>query len=122
MTRHLTPAERLAATNRDQRLDDITRASEWDQSLVEQAVFAYGLATPEWSANDLRAVLPEMGHGYLGAAINSLRVAGIIAHTGRAVPSTSPATHGHRLAVWTLTDKGRAIAAQRRPGQGRAAA
>ncbi|MBB1252883.1 hypothetical protein H3146_05815 [Streptomyces sp. OF3] len=115
MTRRLTPAERLAAAAKDQLLADIVRASTWDRLLVEQAVWRFGLEHAEWSANDLRDVLPEMGHGFLGAAINSLRTAGIIAHTGRAVPSTSPATHGHRLAVWTLTAKGRAIARQRRP-------
>lgn len=115
MTRRLTPAERLAATDRDQLLDDIVRASTWDRFLVEQAVWHYGLKHGEFSANSLRDVLPELGHGYLGAAINSLRTAGIIRHTGRVVPSTSPATHGHRLAVWELTERGRQIAARRRP-------
>lgn len=115
MTRRLTPAERLAATDKDKLLDDITASSTWDRFLVEQAVYAYGLERGHFSANDLRDVLPEVGHGYLGAAINSLRTAGIIAHTGRVVPSTSPATHGHRLAVWELTERGRQIAARRRP-------
>ncbi|MFF6847068.1 hypothetical protein [Streptomyces antimycoticus] len=114
MTRRLTPAERLASVAKDHLLDDIVRQSEWSLFLVEQAVFAYGLANATFNCNQLRDVLPELGHGYLGAAINSLRTARIIAHTGQMVPSTSPDTHGHRIAVWTLTDKGRAIAAQRR--------
>lgn len=54
--------------------------------------------------------------GYLGAAINSLRTAGIIEHTGRMVPSTNPTTHGHRIAIWRLSLKGHAIAAAR-PGR-----
>jgi hypothetical protein len=29
------------------------------------------------------------------------------------VPSTQENTHGHRIAVWTLTGKGRLIAAKR---------
>jgi hypothetical protein len=62
----------------------------------------------------MRDLLPELGHGYLGAAINSLRTGRIIEHTGRMVPSTSPATHGHRLAVWTLTEQGVVIARKRR--------
>lgn len=114
MTRRLTPAERLAIVAKDQLLDEIVTADTWDRFLVEQAVFAYGLANATFDCNQLREVLPELGHGYLGAAINSLRTAHIIAHTGQMVPSTSPDTHGHRIAVWELTDKGRAIAAQRR--------
>ncbi|MFJ4932364.1 hypothetical protein ACIP8U_00635 [Streptomyces pseudovenezuelae] len=114
MTRRLSVAERLASTEKDALLDDIARHSEWDRFLVEQAVLHFGANVTEFSCNDFRGVLPDLGDGYLGAAINSLRTAGIIAHTGRMVPSTSADTHGHRIAVWELTDKGRHIAAQRR--------
>jgi hypothetical protein len=114
MTRRLSVAERLASTEKDALLDDIARHSEWDRFLVEQAVLHFGANVTEFSCNDFRQVLPDLGDGYLGAAINSLRTAGIIAHTGRMVPSTSADTHGHRIALWTLTDKGRHIAAQRR--------
>lgn len=113
MTRRLTPAERLAATGRDTLLADITARSDWDQHLVEQAVLLYGLQHTEWSCNSIRDLLPELGAGYLGAAINSLRTAGIIEHTGRMVPSTNPTTHGHRIAVWRLSLKGHVIAAAR---------
>lgn len=114
MTRRLTPAERLASAEKDMLLADIADRTSWDRFLVEQAVYAYGLANKTFSANDLRTVLPELGHGYLGAAIGSLRAGGVIEHTGRMVPSTSGPTHGHRLSVWQLTAKGHAIAAQRR--------
>lgn len=117
MTR-LTPAERLAAADKNLTLDQIVDSSSWDRFLVEQAVWHFGLACDEWSANDMRDVLPAMGHGYLGAAINALRTAGIIRHTGQMVPSTSGPTHGHRIAIWQLTDKGRAIAAARQPQAG----
>ena len=114
MTRRLTPAERLASAEKDLLLSDIAGQSEWSQFLVEQAVFTYGLATDTFSCNDLRDVLPELGHGYLGAAINALRQGGIIAHTGTYVPSTSQRTHGHPIAVWRLAVKGLVIAEQRR--------
>lgn len=114
MARKVTPAERLASADKDLLLEEIADQSSWDQFLVEQAVFHFGQRHDEWSCNDLRDVLPELGHGFLGAAINSLRTGGIIAHTGRMVPSTQVNTHGHRISVWTLTDKGRAIAAKRR--------
>jgi len=114
MARRLTPAERLATAEKDLLLEEIADQSSWDQFIVEQAVFHFGQRHTEWSCNDLRDVLPELGQGFLGAAINSLRTGGIIEHTGRMVPSTQASTHGHRIAVWQLTDKGRAIAVQRR--------
>ncbi len=114
MTKRLSVAERLASTEKDALLADIARHSEWDRFLVEQAVLHYGEQHVEFSCNLIRDVLPDLGDGYLGAAINSLRTAGIIVHTGRMVPSTSAATHGHRIALWALTAKGRQIAAQRR--------
>jgi hypothetical protein len=114
MTRRLTVAERLASTDKDALLDDITSHSTWDRFLVEQAVLHFGASVVEFSCNDFRSVLPDLGDGFLGAAINSLRTAGVIAHTGRMVPSTSAATHGHRIALWELTAKGRGIAAARR--------
>jgi len=124
MARRVTPAERLASAEKDFLLEEIATQSSWDQFLVEQAVFHFGQRHTDFSCNDLRDVLPELGHGFLGAAINSLRAGGVIAHTGRTVPSTQANTHGHRIGVWELTDKGRRIAAQRatRAQQGRAAA
>jgi hypothetical protein len=114
MTRRLTVAERLASTEKDALLNDIAKHSEWDRFLVEQAVLHFGERYPTWSCNQIREVLPELGPGLLGAVINSLRTAGIIAHTGQMVPSTQANTHGHRIAVWELTTKGRQIAAKRR--------
>ena len=124
MTRRLTPAERLASAAKDVLLETLAEQSSWDRFLVERAVFHYGTRHDKWSANDLRDVLPELAHGFLGAVINSLRTAGIIAHTGRVVPSTLDSTHGHRIALWTLTAKGHAIADERtaRAQQKRAAA
>ncbi len=115
MTRRLTPAERLAATERDTTLDQLmANASSWDQFLVEQAIFLTGLQRDTFTANDLRDLLPDLGHGYLGVAINALRTSGVIAKIpGAEVPSTSPATHGHGIKVWHLTDRGHHIAAAR---------
>ena len=124
MARKLTPAERLASAEKDFLLEEIADQSTWDQHLVEQAVFHFGQRHDEFSCNDLRDVLPELGYGFLGAAINSLSRGGMIAHTGRMVPSTQANTHAHRIAVWELTPKGRQRAAQRaaRQQQGRAVA
>ncbi|WP_406190121.1 hypothetical protein OH791_33490 [Streptomyces anulatus] len=112
MTR-LSVAERLAAAKKDLLLNDLAHQSSWDRFIVEQAAFHFGQLHEEWSCNDLRTVLPELGQGFLGVAIKSLQSGGIIAHTGRTVPSTQANTHAHRIAVWTLTGRGRAIAAER---------
>jgi hypothetical protein len=114
MTKRLSVAERLAADTRNLTLKSIADQSSWDRFLVEQAVLVIGDIYTEFSANDLRDLLPEMGCGFLGAAITSLRAAGIITRSEQTVPSTLGSTKGHGLRVWRLTDKGRRIAAQRR--------
>ena len=113
MKKRLSVAERLASMEKDALLDDIARHSEWDRFLVEQAVLHFGLKKTEFSCNDLRDVLPELGHGFLGAAINALRRGGVIERTGQYVPSTQANTHGHVIAVWRLTGKGLGIASAR---------
>lgn len=124
MTKRLSVAERLASTEKDALLADIAKHSEWDRFLVEQAVLHFGEHRTEWSCNDIRDLLPDLGPGFLGAAINSLRTGGVIERTGQYVPSTQASTHGHPIAVWRLTGKGRVIAARRRKAlqQRRAAA
>lgn len=116
MTR-LSLAEQLAAIRRDETLADILAASAWDRYVVMQAVLLYGHSNDTWSCNDLRDLLPEQGRGFLGAAINGLRTADIITRVpvdGR--PSTLDSTHGHRLAVWTLTGRGHRLALARYHG------
>jgi hypothetical protein len=114
MTKRLSLAERLAADKKNLLLDDIVKQDEWSLLLVEQAVLHFGLRKAEFSCNDLRDVLPELGHGFLGAAINALRAGGVIERTGQYVPSTQTSTHGHVIAVWRLTARGRGIALARR--------
>ncbi|MFD9263711.1 hypothetical protein [Streptomyces sp. NPDC059538] len=122
MTRRLTVAERLATAEKDVLLEDIADQSDWDRFLVEQAVFHYGQLTPAFSCNDLRNLLPVMGHGFLGAAINGLRRGGIIERTGDMVPSTQKNTHAHGIHVWRLTGRGHEIAAKRQAARAEQAA
>lgn len=100
--KRLTAAEQLAAQHRDDTLAAIVQSSDWDRALVEQAVIAYGTEHAEFSANDMRDLLPEQGAGFLGAAFRALACAGVLVRTGQYVPSTSPSTHGHRIAVYRL--------------------
>ena len=122
MTRRLTVAERHASATKDLLLEEVADQSTWDQFLVEQAVFAGLRAYGTCSANDIRDLLPELGHGFLGAAINAMRRGGLIQHTGQVVPSTLESTHGHRIAVWQLTDKGIAVATRSKTARRAAAA
>ncbi|KOU50539.1 hypothetical protein ADK55_18500 [Streptomyces sp. WM4235] len=121
MTRRLTVAERHAAVEKDLLLTEIASRSSWDQFLVEQALFAVLRERGTASANDLRVLLPELGRGFLGAAITAMRAGGLIQHTGETVPSTLDSTNGHRLAVWQLTNKGIAVATRNNAARRRAA-
>ncbi|MEU9436552.1 hypothetical protein [Streptomyces sp. NPDC048252] len=112
MPKRLSLAERLAADEKNLLLEDIVRTDDWSLFLVQQAVLMFG-RRGTFSCNDLRDVLPELGHGFLGAAINALRAGGVIERTGQYVPSTQTNTHGHVIAVWRLTAKGSGIAAAR---------
>jgi hypothetical protein len=113
MTR-LSLAERLAGQERDATLAEIVKRSAWDRFVVMQAVLLYGLSHATFSANDIRDLLPEMGRGFLGAAITGMRAGGLIERVaGEGVPSTLGPTHGHELKIWTLTARGQRLANQR---------
>ncbi|MEH6373647.1 hypothetical protein V7793_04695 [Streptomyces sp. KLMMK] len=71
--------------------------------MVQALIVDHGLTRPEFSANDFRDLLPDLPHGLLGAAVRGLAASGTITATGRTVPSTSPATHGHRISVYRIT-------------------
>lgn len=116
MARRLNLAEQLAAARRDETLNEIVKRSTWDRYVVMQVVLLHGAAHDTWSCNDIRHLLPEQGHGFLGAAISGLRSAGYITRLQAAgVPSTLPKTKGHQLAVWMLTARGHRESARRYP-------
>ncbi|MFI1798475.1 hypothetical protein ACH427_14150 [Streptomyces sp. NPDC020379] len=83
----------------------IRAAAGRDQlTLVQELILDHGLTVGEFSANDFRRQLPDdLPHGLLGAAVRGLAASGAITATGRTVPSTSPATHGHRITVYRIT-------------------
>lgn len=102
MTRYLTTQEQAAAAVRDATLADLlAAASTWDVDRVKNVVLALARARGEVSANDVRDVLEERLHWLIGPAFNSLtHQRGSLQNTGRRVPSTSPATKGHPVAVY----------------------
>ncbi|MCX5407463.1 hypothetical protein OHA37_26820 [Streptomyces sp. NBC_00335] len=114
MPRQLTLAERLATAEKDIQLATIRQQSSWDAFIVQQAVLHFGEIATTFSCNDIRHLLPEMGRGFVGAAINGLSHGGIIEKTGDRVPSDLPSTKAHEIRVWRLTGRGHEIAAKRR--------
>lgn len=108
----LTGAERAAAALRDETLADLLAGtSAWDRALVRRAVLAYGREHATLSANDVRPLLPEMGRSLVGVVFRALACSGVLVHTGEYVPSTSPATKGHRIAEYALAPVEREAAA-----------
>jgi len=108
MSRRLTLAEQVAADARDKTLAQLVRqASSWDRKVVAQAVLIWMRDHDTVSANDLRDELPDVAGGVLPGVLRGMSHNYLI-HTGTYVPSTSPRTKGHPIAVYrrrTATDQ-----------------
>lgn len=79
--------------------------ADWDEALLNQAIDAIGGDGRPFSANDLRAVLPELAHGTAGLFFHSLvrrRSPRQVVVVGEE-PSTAESTHGKPIKVYTLS-------------------
>lgn len=96
----------LAYAMRDAGLDQVTEASDdQDIAVVDQAILTVADRGGQFSANDVRPLLPALrSRNLIGARFNALRTAKRITRVkGSYVPSTDPGTHGHPIAVWVST-------------------
>jgi hypothetical protein len=79
--------------------------TDWDTAILNQAIDAIGGDGRPFSANDLRAVLPELAHGAAGLFFHSLvrrrnpRQVDVVGEE----PSTAESTHGKPIKVYRLS-------------------
>lgn len=89
--------------------------TDWDEAILNQAIDAIGGDGRPFSMNDVRAVLPELGHGAAGLFFHSLvrrRNPQQVDVVGEE-PSTAASTHGKTIKVYVLSPERRdAIAAR----------
>lgn len=111
MSRYLTLAEQVAGDVRDKTLAQLVlQASDWDNKVAAQAILIWLRTHDTVSANDFRDELPDIAAGVLAGTLRGMSRSYLI-HTGQYVPSTAPATKGHRVAVYrkrTATDRAEA--------------
>ncbi|TGB11581.1 hypothetical protein [Streptomyces sp. MZ04] len=112
MSKRLTLAEQVAGDARDKTLAQLVRqASAWDRNVVAQAVLIWMRDHDTVTANDLRDLLPDVAGGVLPGVLRGMSHNYLI-HTRTYVPSTSPSTKGHPVAVYRKrTDADRTEAA-----------
>ncbi|RPE39698.1 hypothetical protein EDD90_2715 [Streptomyces sp. Ag109_O5-1] len=100
--RRLTEPEQEAAAVRDTTLESLLASTwPWNVDRVKDVICAVAREQGEVSANDIRLLLEDRLHWLIGPAFNSLtHQRGLLANTGRRVPSTSAATKGHGVSVY----------------------
>lgn len=90
----------LGETLRDEGMARTTEAADaQDIAVIDQAIAELNRSGREWSANDLRDLLPEVRQPLIGARMRAAakrRQMRRVSYT----PSTLPSTHAHPVAVW----------------------
>ncbi|WP_171117871.1 MULTISPECIES: hypothetical protein [unclassified Streptomyces] len=101
--------------------------TQWDEATLDQAVLAIAGGNRPFSANDLWAIVPELGRGTAGLYFTNLtkrRQPRVLVKVGDE-PSVNPKAHGKPVNLYLLTAEGRKFIEDRqaaRTQQGRAAA
>jgi hypothetical protein len=83
--------------------------TEWTEAILDQAVLAIAGSNRPFSANDLWAILPEMGRGPAGLYFCNLskrRQPRVLVHVDDE-PSVNPKAHGKPVHLYLLTADGR---------------
>lgn len=90
--------------------------TQWDEAVLDQAVLAIAGGNRPFSANDLWAIVPEMGRGAVGLYFGNLtkrRSPQVLIKVGDE-PSVNPKAHGKPVHLYLLTAAGRQFIEERR--------
>lgn len=75
-------------------------ADDWERAVIDQAIRAVADRGREFSANDVRPLLPPgVRPKLIGARFRTAATRGVIRRVGY-TPSTDPGTHAHPVTVW----------------------
>lgn len=110
----ITPAEAREQANATLAALYAT-VTDWDAAILNQAIDAIGGDGRPFSANDLRAVLPDLAHGAAGLFFHSLvrrRNPRQLVIVGEE-PSTAESTHGKTIKVYVLSTERLAAISER---------
>jgi hypothetical protein len=91
---------------RDRGMALVEDASEPDViAAIDQVIAAYNDSGRPWSANDIRALLPEHRRPLLGARVRAAATRRPVEMVRISyVPSDLPSTHAHPVALWIGAD------------------
>ncbi|MEV8523214.1 hypothetical protein AB0451_03500 [Streptomyces sp. NPDC052000] len=108
MTDYATPDEARAAANNKLAAFYAT-VTDWTEALFDQALLHVADVHGAFSANDMRAIMPETGRGAAGLYFTGLTKRKhplVLEHVGD-VPSINAKAHGKPVYVYLLTPAGR---------------
>ncbi len=96
MSRQLTLGDAL----RDAGMAQTTNAADpQDIAVIDQAIAELNKSGREWSANDLRELLPHVRQPLIGARVRSAAMRKLMVRVGY-IKSTLPASHSDVVSLW----------------------
>ncbi|MPY47077.1 hypothetical protein [Streptomyces acidicola] len=90
--------------------------TDWNEAVLDQAVLAIAGGNRPFSANDLWAIVPELGRGTAGLYFSCLakrRQPKVLVKVGDE-PSVNPKAHGKPVNLYLITAEGRKFIEERR--------
>lgn len=76
------------------------RSDEWDNRVIDQAIYAFARQGHPFSANDLRPLIPAVRKCLISRRLIAAQRDGLIVWTGRVTPSTLESTKAAHVNVY----------------------
>jgi len=92
-------ADGAAARDEGIACAESAQGAEWDRHVIDQAIMHYARTGLEFSANDLRGLLPAVAGSMIGARFLAAARAGTIVRAG-ATHASHRAGHARLLSTW----------------------